>query len=332
MDRKSHARENPTGCQRLSCPTRHGSFSTGRFARLRCLQSRRHVRPHRAKNYTNAQFFFDFPRTVPDHLFYTQPWVTDDRDDDLVNTSNKITSSPSFPWHKLDGRPIVYVSLGTVQNGFSNVYCNIAKACYEMPRVQMILSFGKKGVTTTPPEGMPIPQGAIFCDYAPQVQLLKKATLMVCVGGMNTILEALREGVPMVTIPLGSDQPSNAARAKRLGAVELVTQPTAPNLKKAMEKVLAGGESSSYRQAALECQRKLSQGPTVAQTAALIEAAFEQNEPLKRDSEVARNIYGRLGDPIRTPKKKFQISYASVVVHGSIIVALAATLWSLATK
>ena len=117
-------------------------------------------------------------------------------------------------------------SLGMLQNGFHNVYRSAAQACAKMPHVQMVLSLGRKGVTDML-DGLleNLSNGALIYDYSLSFQLLKKAAIMVCIGGMNTILEALQEGVPMVTIPLGSDQSGNSARAQRRGVLVLVTCP-----------------------------------------------------------------------------------------------------------
>jgi UDP:flavonoid glycosyltransferase YjiC (YdhE family) len=50
--------------------------------------------------------FFDFPRkSLPKNFRYTGPWK------ELADLS-KI----DFPWERLDGRPLIYASLGTLQN------------------------------------------------------------------------------------------------------------------------------------------------------------------------------------------------------------------------
>ena len=50
--------------------------------------------------------FFDYPRErLPDNFHYTGPWHSVDFGDNL-----------DFPWEKLDGRPLIYASMGTLQN------------------------------------------------------------------------------------------------------------------------------------------------------------------------------------------------------------------------
>jgi zeaxanthin glucosyltransferase len=52
--------------------------------------------------------------------------------------------------------------------------------------------------------------------------LLKRASLCITHAGLNTTLEALAQGVPMVAIPIGYEQPGIAARIAHHGAGEFV--------------------------------------------------------------------------------------------------------------
>jgi zeaxanthin glucosyltransferase len=68
----------------------------------------------------------------------------------------------------------------------------------------------------------PIPSNAIVVSKAPQIELLKRAALCITHAGINTALESLAQGVPMVAIPIGFDQPGVAARIAYHGAGEFV--------------------------------------------------------------------------------------------------------------
>jgi zeaxanthin glucosyltransferase len=62
---------------------------------------------------------FDFPRhELPASFHYTGPFV------DL-----EARPEVPFPWEELDGRPLVYASLGTLQNRLPAVFRIIAEAC-----------------------------------------------------------------------------------------------------------------------------------------------------------------------------------------------------------
>ena len=58
----------------------------------------------------------------------------------------------------------------------------------------------------------PVPSNAIVVQQAPQLELLKRATVCITHAGLNTVLESLAQGVPQVAIPITYDQPGVAAR------------------------------------------------------------------------------------------------------------------------
>src|SRR5262249_344705 len=66
------------------------------------------------------------------------------------------------------------------------------------------------------------PSNVVVVRRAPQIELLKRAALCITHAGLNTALESLAEGVPMVAIPIGYDQPGVAARIAHHGVGEFV--------------------------------------------------------------------------------------------------------------
>ena len=52
----------------------------------------------------------------------------------------------------------------------------------------------------------------VIVKKAPQLEILRRAHLMVTHGGANTIKECAFMGVPMISFPLGYDHPGNTAR------------------------------------------------------------------------------------------------------------------------
>jgi UDP:flavonoid glycosyltransferase YjiC (YdhE family) len=56
------------------------------------------------------------------------------------------------------------------------------------------------------------PENVIVVATAPQLELLKRADLCITHAGLNTVLEALGQGVPLLAVPIGYDQPGVAAR------------------------------------------------------------------------------------------------------------------------
>jgi MGT family glycosyltransferase len=119
-----------------------------------------------------------------------------------------------FPWEKLDGRPLIYASMGTVQNRIRETFANIAAACADSG-AQLVLSLGG---SATPEALGDLPGEPLVVGFAPQLELLERADLFVTHGGMNSALEGLRAGVPMVVLPVGNDQPGVGAIIQHFGA------------------------------------------------------------------------------------------------------------------
>jgi zeaxanthin glucosyltransferase len=124
-----------------------------------------------------------------------------------------------FAWDKLNGKPLIYASLGTLVNGLEQVYRTILKAVAPLTDVQVVLSMGRNVELE---DLGPVPSNTIVVPSAPQLELLKRASLCITHAGLNTTLEALAQGVPMVAIPIGYEQPGIAARIAHHGVGEFV--------------------------------------------------------------------------------------------------------------
>jgi zeaxanthin glucosyltransferase len=91
------------------------------------------------------------------------------------------------------------------------------------------------------PASLPhLPGSPLVVGYAPQLELLQRATLTITHAGMNTALESLNNGLPMVAIPIANDQPGVAARIACTGAGEVITlgKLTSYRLQAAVQRVL----------------------------------------------------------------------------------------------
>lgn len=154
----------------------------------------------------------------------------------------------AFPWKRLDGRPIIYASLGTVRANSPAAFNIIARACASLKH-QVVLSLG--GMLLTPDEMGALPENVIVAHYVPQDELLKQASLMVTHAGLNTTLDALSHGVPLVAIPITDDQPGVAARVRwrGVGTVLPFRDLSEACLKEKIEEVIT---RPCYREAAKE--------------------------------------------------------------------------------
>lgn len=181
----------------------------------------------------------------------------------------------SFPWDQLTGKPLIYASMGTVQNRLVEVFYQIAAACEGLD-AQLVISLG--GSAT--PESLPNLAGnPLVVEYAPQLEILQKATLTITHAGMNTTLECLSNAVPMVAIPIANDQPGVAARIAWTGAGAAIPlkRLTVPRLRTAISQVLT---QPSYKQNALRLQKAIKRAGGVTRAADIIERAVSTGKPV----------------------------------------------------
>jgi MGT family glycosyltransferase len=100
-------------------------------------------------------------------------------------------------------------------------------------------------------------------------ELLPRCRVVVTTGGAQTIVAALRAGVPLVIVPTGWDKPANAGRAVAAGvAVRLSPRRCTPErLRAAVTRVLG---DPRYRRAAAGIAEKLAAAPGPAGAAELL--------------------------------------------------------------
>ncbi|MGC1461144.1 MAG: nucleotide disphospho-sugar-binding domain-containing protein [Terracidiphilus sp.] len=207
-----------------------------------------------------AALEFDLPmRDRHPLLHYTGPFVDPQQRPKI-----------DFPWDQLDGRPLIYATLGTLQNGSEDIFRTIAAACADLP-VQLVITLGagldreRLGVLNGDP---------IVVKYAPQLELIKRATIVITHAGMNTALESLAEGVPMVCIPIGNDQPGVAARVAARGAGVVVPRQKL-NTRRLQAAVCSVLHEDSYRNAARRLQVSIQQIDGLGLAADIVEDALK---------------------------------------------------------
>ena len=124
--------------------------------------------------------------------------------------------------------------------------------------------------------GLPAPAANVHVTrWLSHTELMPRCAAVVTTGGAQTIIAALREGVPLVIVPTGWDKPANAARAVRAGiAVRIAPRRCTPErLRAAVEHVLT---EPRFRERAQALAGRLRTAPGPAGAADLIEALVPQ--------------------------------------------------------
>ena len=207
---------------------------------------------------------FDFPRTtLPAHFHYVGP---------LRDPSPQAVP---FPYEQLTGQPLIYTSLGTQQNTKEDLFDKIAAACEGLD-VQLVVSHGG-GMSAQAAQALP--GSPLVVSYAPQFELLSRAKLTISHAGLNTVLDSLSNGVPLVTIPITYEQPAIAARLRWVGAGEVLPlkRLSVSRLRAMVLRVL---QEESYTKNAAKLKASIQQAGGVTRAADLIEQAILPNRSL----------------------------------------------------
>jgi len=112
-----------------------------------------------------------------------------------------------------DGRPLVYVTLGTVQNRLPLLAPAVA-ALAALP-VRVLVTVGPDG----DPDALgPQPDHVHVERWVDQPRVLQHCDVVVSHAGSGTFLGALAEGLPQLCLPQAADQFRNSEGGRRAGA------------------------------------------------------------------------------------------------------------------
>ena len=132
----------------------------------------------------------------------------------------------------------------------------------------------------------PAPKNAIIVKRAPQLELLKQASVCITHAGLNTVLESLAQGVPQVAIPVAYDQPGVAARIvnKPTGVATSLDKLTADHHSTLLNEVLS---NSAYRDNARRLQNAIAKANGLSVAADLVEQSLGVGRSSKRSTAMA---------------------------------------------
>jgi UDP:flavonoid glycosyltransferase YjiC (YdhE family) len=201
----------------------------------------------------------ELPGRQPPLVHHTGPW-----------TDPEARAPQEFPWYRLDpSKPMAYASLGTLQNGVLGTFQTIAEACAGLD-LQLVISLGGG---RDPALLRDLPGDPIVVGYAPQLELIKCAALTISHGGLNTALESLAQGVPVVVLPITYDQPGVGSRVEwaGVGCSIPIRRVTVLRLRDAIQEVLG---NPFHRDRAKDIQSSIQAADGLNRAAELIEGAF----------------------------------------------------------
>ncbi|CAM3271763.1 glycosyltransferase [Corallococcus sp. ZKHCc1 1396] len=120
----------------------------------------------------------------------------------------------SFPWERLGGKPMLYVSFGSQISYQPELFRLIAEAARPF-NVTLVLCAGELADTDFPNT---LAGDVVAVPYTPQRQVLERAAAFISHGGANSVMEAMTAGVPMLLLPVCNDQPVQAHFLEKSGA------------------------------------------------------------------------------------------------------------------
>jgi MGT family glycosyltransferase len=146
---------------------------------------------------------FDFaPGSVPANVRYVGPQLDDAPGADSGN-----------PWAVPSGRPLVLVGLSSTVMRQEYLLQRAADALGQL-RVQGLITTGP----AVDPAAVAAPPNVTVTRWVRHADVLPHCSAVITHGGHGTVMKALIAGVPLVVVPLGRDQPDNAARVVYAGA------------------------------------------------------------------------------------------------------------------
>lgn len=208
----------------------------------------------------------DYPRReLPEHFHYVGP------------IRDPAPGAPAgFALPPDDGRPLVYASLGTLFGGRIATFRRIAAAARAVD-VRLVIAhggrLGEREVAALP--------GASVHAFVPQDLVLADAKAAFLNCGLNTVMDALGRGVPIVALPIAFEQDAIAARFVHAGAGVRVGRwsRSARRLARALEQVLG---APSYREAAGRLAAEIGRGGGTLAAADIVEEVVRTGRPVTR--------------------------------------------------
>lgn len=168
----------------------------------------------------------------------------------------------------VDGEPPIVLTPGSANRQATRFFAVGIEAAQRLHRRALLL--------TRFPEQLPspLPDHALHIPYAPLSQLLPRCAAIVHHGGIGTCAQGLATGTPQLIMPMGFDQPDNAARLRRLGAGDWLTPNhfDAPRVTRSLQDLI---NSAAVAQSCADIRQRIAHDDANGRTCELIEALAE---------------------------------------------------------
>ncbi len=132
---------------------------------------------------------------------------------DFVGQDLTPSSNGEFPFTVQPGRPLLYITMGTVFNRQPTFFRQCLRA-FGNTEWQVIMTTGGYDLSSL----APFPPNVIVRDFVPHAPILERASVILHHGGANTMHDAIHHKVPSVIRPWGADNYINALHTERLHA------------------------------------------------------------------------------------------------------------------
>jgi UDP:flavonoid glycosyltransferase YjiC (YdhE family) len=176
---------------------------------------------------------------------------------------------------ELPDRPVVYATMGTAYNRVGSILETIVAGLRDEP-ITLIVTTGRD---QDPAAFRPQPPHVHLERYVPQSLLFPRCDLVITHGGTGTVMTALAHGLPLVIVPVFSDQPDNARRCEQLGVAKVIA-PGDRTPEAFRDAVRAMLQDPSYRRNAEGLREEMQALPSLEQAVALLEQLAVERQPL----------------------------------------------------
>lgn len=184
-----------------------------------------------------------------------------------IRTVDTRPRETTLPWlDGLRGRPIVYITLGTVYNQDLGVFRALLDGLRD-EALNIVVTVGKQNDAAALG---PQPTNVHVHRYIPQELLLPHCAAVATHGGSGSTLGALAFGLPLLVVPQGADQFYNADRVVAAGAgIQILPHLlTAESARDAVRLLL---RDDTYREAARRIENELDAMPAPRQAVETLE-------------------------------------------------------------